>query len=83
MARCAREVGCSQAQISKLLKGEITASEFVGPISDWLVTNGVAVARPQVSVSEDRERELLETAADLDDARFAQVLQLARLLKRR
>jgi len=80
-ARCARAVGCSEPQITKLLNGEIATSEFVGPISDWLAAQGVPMTRPQVEVTRERERELVETAAGLDDDRYEQVINLARLLR--
>jgi hypothetical protein len=82
MARCAREVGCSQAAINRILNGLIVASEFVGPISDWLAANGVEVARPQASISDEAEHELLEEARALGPEEFSQLLSLARLLRR-
>lgn len=81
-ARCASEVGCSEALITNLLAGKIAASEYVGPISDWLSRNGVEMPRPQVAVTQEREVLLLDAASTLDDDRFNQVLHLARLLRR-
>lgn len=83
MARCAREVGCSQAAIRRLLDGHIVTSVLVGPLSDWLVDNGVEVPHPQATISDEAEHELLEEARALGPEEFSQLLSLARLLRRK
>lgn len=54
-SRCAKEVGCSSGFMTQLLSGEIVASEFVGPISDWL-----RIPRPEPDSTEEDVKEAID-----------------------
>jgi hypothetical protein len=83
MAECAREIGCSQALVNKILSGEIVTSEMVGPISDWLRAKGAEVPRPQAEISSEAQRELLDEARRLDPESFQKLLEFIRAVRRR
>lgn len=69
---CAKAVGCSAALVSRLVKGQVATSEFVGPISDWL-----GIPRPTENVDTEEQVQLLGAMSVLDKEQRQAILALA------
>src|SRR5688500_6222713 len=77
-AECARDLGKDQAHITRVLSGEIGASEVVSDISDWL-----KIAPPAVPVRTMDQVAMVELTHDMDEADLRDLLKVAERYVRR